>query len=215
MARWLLPLLGFIVLGVLVRIGVLAPLDQALFETVRSPTPTPLDTLANVVTVIGQTDVDLAIGAALAVYFVFARHEGWIGWTPLLLLVVAIGVELAGKGFVGHLRPPREFMREETVLPTLLGLAKGVTVGPSFPSGHVLRTAVLALFVRGRWPALGLVGLAVTLAVAATRIILGVHWLSDVIGSAFAALFVVNAWDAAVRRFHGSRPREAGWTGQP
>jgi undecaprenyl-diphosphatase len=204
--RWLIPLSALVILGGLVRFGALAPIDQEVFEAVRTQSPTPIHAVANVVTVIGQTDVDVIVALALSLFFLLKRHEGWTAWAPLVLVIAAIGLELASKGLVGHVRPPREFVHETKVLPTLLGLAQGVTVGPGFPSGHVLRAAVLGLLLARRWPSLGPLLIVLVILVALTRIVLGVHWLSDTLGSIAAALFLVNAWDAFVRSRQGADP---------
>ena len=92
--------------------------------------------------------------------------------------------------------------------PTLNPVA--ATLGPSFPSGHSSSSAAcyaaLALILsRGRSPRVrallagGAVGIAV--AVASSRVLLDVHWLSDVI----AGLFLGWAWFAVCAIAFGGR----------
>ena len=84
------------------------------------------------------------------------------------------------------------------------------TLGPSFPSGHSATAAAFyatAALLLGRWrgrPARAvLAGLAagIAVAVAATRVLLDVHWLSDVI----AGLALGWAWFAVCAIAFGGR----------
>ena len=76
------------------------------------------------------------------------------------------------------------------------------TLGPSFPSGHASTAAALwaaAALVAGRWwgrrawPGLAALAVAIAVGVAASRVFLDVHWLTDVI----AGLALGWAWFAA------------------
>lgn len=101
-------------------------------------------------------------------------------WTPLFLVVVLAGMELAQVGvkdLVGRVRP--------TFDPT------AATLGPSFPSGHSATAAAFyaaAALIVGRTlqrtarqlVLAAAVGIAV--AVAASRVLLDLHWTSDVVG---------------------------------
>jgi undecaprenyl-diphosphatase len=78
---------------------------------------------------------------------------------------------------------------------------------PSFPSGHaansmiVCLTFALVLFgrTRWRWPAVT-IALLLSLCIGFSRILLGVHWPSDVIGGwAFGLLWVLLAMPLAER----------------
>ena len=91
--------------------------------------------------------------------------------------------------------------------------------GFSFPSGHSAAAAttfaVVALLVgrrRGRWVRAGLVGSAVTIAtiVAGTRILLGVHCLTDVL----AGLALGWAWFALCSLAFGGRVLDFGAPGK-
>ena len=68
-------------------------------------------------------------------------------------------------------------------------------LGPSFPSGHALGSAVfwttcaVLLVPRVRWPRLLVAGaVLVAVGVAASRVLLGVHYLSDVTGGLLLGL---------------------------
>jgi len=101
-------------------------------------------------------------------------------WIPIYLAAVTLGDSLATnvvKGAVDRARPAIEPV--------------AATLGPSFPSGHSSTAAAffaaLALLAGRRRPhaqkavlAGAAVGLAV--AVACSRVLLDLHWLSDVVG---------------------------------
>jgi undecaprenyl-diphosphatase len=111
-------------------------------------------------------------------------------WIPVFLLAVILGdsfVTTTVKGIVDRSRP--------TIDP------HAVTLGPSFPSGHsstaaALFAALALLAGRRRSPGARaiLVGLAVGLAVAVacSRVLLDLHWVSDVV----AGLTLGWAWFA-------------------
>ena len=94
--------------------------------------------------------------------------------------------------------------RERPDVPHLVG-----TAGSSFPSGHSASAAAawfaVALVVarhwsrRGRAVAAAAAALA-TVAVAASRALLGVHWLTDVVAGVMRRLGLVPAVRAGVRR---------------
>jgi membrane-associated phospholipid phosphatase len=100
-------------------------------------------------------------------------------WIPVFLLVVTIGDSLvtnAVKGLIDRARPAIDPV--------------AATLGPSFPSGHsstaaALFAALALLAGRRRSPKVraALAGLAVALAVAVacSRVLLDLHWVSDVV----------------------------------
>jgi undecaprenyl-diphosphatase len=129
------------------------------------------------VTAFGSTGVIIGFTVAVFAIEMVRRPSRWL---PVFLIVVTVGQTLMST-FVKELL--------DRVRPTANPIAH--TLGPSFPSGHTTGAAAcFAAFAlvlgRGRSRNLQslLAGTAVfvAIAVAASRVLLGVHWLSDVIG---------------------------------
>jgi membrane-associated phospholipid phosphatase len=148
------------------------------------------------ITDLGATWTVVIVGGAIALAELGRTRSRWI--VPFLLAVV-VGDKLLTET-IKHL--------VDRVRPDLNPVA--ATLGPSFPSGHSSTAAAFwaaAALVVGRWfgPRVraALVGLAVGIAVgvAASRVLLDVHWLTDVI----AGLALGWAWFAACAVAFGGR----------
>jgi membrane-associated phospholipid phosphatase len=150
------------------------------------------------VTQLGNVRLVIALGLVLAVAdLILARGR----WAPLFLAVAVGGTEAVSIGvkeLVDRARP--------TIFPDT------VTLGPSFPSGHSAMAAtfyaatalVIGRWIRGRPLARQLLpsaAAAIAVAVAASRVLLDVHWLSDVVGG----LALGWAWFALVSVVFGGR----------
>jgi membrane-associated phospholipid phosphatase len=157
------------------------------------------------ITHVGQPSSIAALAIVLAIVETVRTRNRWIA--PFLLIVVA------GNGIltttIKHLA--------DRVRPTLNPIAE--TLGPSFPSGHSSWSAAFfaaaALVLargRGRQARIALAALAAALAVmiASTRVLLAVHWLSDVI----AGLALGWAWFAACSIAFGGRLLRFGATAE-
>jgi undecaprenyl-diphosphatase len=137
----------------------------------------PLVSALNAITALGSTAV-LCILVGLAVIFLAIRRRWRVA---LYLLVAAAGALVLNpllKSLVGRLRPV-----------VAHPIAHGT--GSSFPSGHALGSmvcygALLLVFLpaaRGRWrTVMKVVVAAIIVIVGVSRILLGVHYVSDVIG---------------------------------
>jgi membrane-associated phospholipid phosphatase len=129
------------------------------------------------VTSFGTTRVVIAITVGVLVVEAVRRSRPWL---PVFLVVVVVGQTSLSNLFKHLLDRPR---------PTVNPIAH--TLGPAFPSGHTTAAAAcyaaFALVLgRGRsrkvQSMLAGVAMFMALAVAASRALLGVHWLSDVLG---------------------------------
>lgn len=97
--------------------------------------------------------------------------------------------------------------------PDLERLVPGV--GPSFPSGHVMAAMALwgmvplvaSLYTRRRdvWWASVAVAATIVGGIAASRVYLGVHWFSDVLGGLMAGAIFLLAVQALYDRVHTTR----------
>ena len=153
------------------------------------------------VTDLGETWMAAIIGVVVALVDLPRSRNRWV--VPFLLAVV-VGDKLltsALKTLVDRVRPH------------LNPVAR--TLGPSFPSGHTSTAAALwaaVALVAWRWwgrrslPPLAGIAVGIAVAVAASRVLLDVHWLTDVI----AGLALGWAWFAACAVAFGGRMLQPG-----
>jgi membrane-associated phospholipid phosphatase len=134
---------------------------------------------------VGEPTVVIALAALVALAETIRTRSRWV--IPFMALVVA------GNGMITT--TVKELA--DRARPTLNPIAH--TLGPSFPSGHsswsaalFAATALLAIRGRSRRARTLIVGTcaAAAVSIAATRVLLDVHWLSDVI----AGLALGSAW---------------------
>jgi membrane-associated phospholipid phosphatase len=123
---------------------------------------------------------------------VVARYGAWVFFYLFLAVALSGLANDLVKEFAGRARP---LIVDRSWHPFSLGYDY-----LSFPSGHTavsfaLAFAVTALWPRWRWPML-----VFAVAVGASRVVLDVHHLSDVIGGALVALLTVRWLNAYLAR---------------
>ncbi len=166
--------------------------------------PTSMHVL-NDITQLGSIYTVIALCIVLAIAETIRERSVWV----IPFIAIAIGGEELITNTVKQLI--------DRARPTFNPVA--ATLGPSFPSGHSATAAVFyatAALLLGRWRARPtraiLAGLAVgiAVAVAASRVLLDVHWLSDVI----AGLALGWAWFAVCAIAFGGRILRFGATAE-
>jgi membrane-associated phospholipid phosphatase len=147
--------------------------DQDVTVWLQRSAPS-FDLSAGIVVFLGNAEV-LIPCTALGALILFARHRDgaipglWLAAGLAISALVAVGF----KSLIVHPGPPPAFQRPE------LHIGLSVPTPYSFPSGHTLRTTILAGTVLRRIP--WLAGLSV-LGMMTALVYLGDHWMSDVLG---------------------------------
>lgn len=176
---WMLGLfLFFVILSLIVHAPAMSRIDQRMTQSIQRYHGRWLDRLARAATFLGNTEVLMGIGVAVGGFLVFSSRP----WAALLSASSLLGMPISGG--IKHLvrRPRPESGIARVVLPA---------VGLSFPSGHAMTALMfygfIALLVGIHAPAgqrvgwISALGLLI-LSISMSRIYLGAHWFSDVIG---------------------------------
>jgi len=202
-------LVGGVVLGllaVLVRsTDLLASLDTSAAEWGNHHATAWSHDAITLITGLGETWTVVVVAVVVAAIEIVKTRNLWV--VPFLAAVMVGDTLLTEtiKHLVDRVRPALEPV--------------AATLGPSFPSGHSsIAAASWAAFalVAGRWwgpaawPALAGVAVGIAVAVGVSRVLLDVHWLTDVL----AGLSLGWAWFAACAIAFGGHVLRFGATAQ-
>jgi undecaprenyl-diphosphatase len=161
------------------------PLDRTVYEALYAGNRPALSTTAHVLTFFGEPTVLIGAGFVVAAWLWWRKH-GHLALALMLVILVGRGLSEVQKYTIARVRPDFE--------PHLV-----VVKTSSFPSGHATSSMIfylalaLALTRNTRWHRVAAAGaILLSILIGTSRVMLGVHWPSDVIGGwAFGMLWVM------------------------
>jgi undecaprenyl-diphosphatase len=161
------------------------PLDSSIYRALYAGGHPALVSIARAVTALGEPTVLIAAGVATAFLLWRAGHRH-LPWVLIVITLLGRGVSEVQKFSVARARPDLD--------PHLV-----VVRTSSFPSGHASSsmifylTMALTLTVGTRWHRPAAAGaILLSLLIGLSRVMLGVHWPSDVVGGwSFGLLWVL------------------------
>lgn len=168
-------------------------LDRTIYEALYAGHRPLLSAAARGFTALGEPIVLIAAGVGAALWLWYAGR-GRVGLALLLIALIGRGLSEMQKYWIDRVRPDLE--------PHLV-----VVKTSSFPSGHATSSMIfylalaVALTAGTKWsrPAAA-AAVLLSLLIGTSRVMLGVHWPSDVIGGwAFGMLWVLVALRPAER----------------
>jgi len=197
-ARWILPVLAafFVTLAVLAKLDAL-PWDRPITEWIADHRTSGLNEFWRNVTELGGDRVGYVVVVVCAVL-------AWPRCRPLALAIVALAlarpvIVIVLKEIIARDRPPAS-------------LAITHPGGYSFPSGHPFSVAaswgfiplVVALYTQRRWIwwASVVVVWSMVVVIAGSRVYLGAHWATDVIGTLSLAVVFVAGSEVLIEWLH-------------
>jgi membrane-associated phospholipid phosphatase len=159
--------------------------DRAIYEALYAGNRPILLEIARIFTALGEPTVLIVAGFGGA-WLLWRSGHRHLPWVLIAIVLIGRGLTEAQKYWIARVRPDLE--------PHLV-----VVKTSSFPSGHATSsmifylTVALALTAGTRWqrPA-AVAAILLSLLIGTSRVMLGVHWPSDVVGGwAFGLLWVL------------------------
>lgn len=181
----------FTIFTYLVKKRLFVKLDFDMTVRVQDQIPLSFDTFFSIFSLLGSFEIT---GVFLLIFLLLQRNIYYL--VSFFFLFLAHVIEIVGKTFLSHPGPPFLFFRYDL---GFLFPSSYIQAGSSYPSGHSLRAVFIAVVVcyfllirpkRIRKLNILLSAAAITFSVIMliSRVSLGEHWLTDVIGGLLLGL---------------------------
>lgn len=183
----LVMILVFVILSFFVNKDYFRSVDYDSMVGLQSTFVRSVDIPFSIVTILGSTEVTFTILVTIFLLLIFKNKHLFTG---LFLYFLIFIVEIFGKLFINHPMPPKIFHRY--VFNIQMPISFFIDTNYSFPSGHMARASFLIILciillilskIRKNTKLISVFGLFCMLSIVfISRVYLGEHWLSDVIG---------------------------------
>ncbi|AAL80164.1 phosphatase PAP2 family protein [Pyrococcus furiosus DSM 3638] len=130
--------------------------------------------------------LSIAVLAGIIVTYEMKKHRKISLETKTLILSLILGTVIVG-GLKATLQVPRPG-NPGTKVPLIKAILQADKF--AFPSGHTARASILAMYLSREFPRYRILWWAWAVGIALTRLILHVHWFSDVLFSLFLGPWV-------------------------
>lgn len=178
---------AFVLFSAVAGTGVTYSLDLALVEASQRAASVTLDAFGNFLSVAGGWELTGVLLLVLTGAMLWRGHRRLAVRIFLIFLATAL-LEFVLKLYLPVTPIPESLGRSNEFAPTL-----EIKYPYPYPSGHMLRSTILlgALYLWSGIRTIGILAVGLLALMGTTRIYLGVHWPSDIVGGVLLGIAAV------------------------